>query len=102
MGLSEQIEMRILDRVLQNWRARHARRWILNGARVLDIGCYQGGFLLSLSERIGPSFGLDPLATPRVKGYVRIVLKRTEASVVRLTATNHIFAKGCSPESSSQ
>lgn len=72
MGLSEQIEMRILDRVLQNWRARHARRWILDGARVLDIGCHQGEFLLSLSDRIGPSIGLDPLATPRLKGNVRI------------------------------
>ena len=72
MGLSEQIEMRILDGALQNWRARHARRWILDGAKVLDIGCHQGEFLLSLSDRIGPSIGLDPLATPRVEGDVRI------------------------------
>jgi SAM-dependent methyltransferase len=54
--------MRFLDRVLQSWRARMARRWIPQGACVLDIGCHQGEFLASLDDRIGPSIGYDPLA----------------------------------------
>jgi SAM-dependent methyltransferase len=58
--------MRCIDRVLQNWRARKARPWIPEGARVLDIGCHQGEFLKSLGERIGPSVGLDPLAVPEI------------------------------------
>ena len=54
--------MRVLDRVLQNWRARMARPWIPQGAKVLDIGCHQGEFLHSLGDQIQPSVGLDPLA----------------------------------------
>jgi SAM-dependent methyltransferase len=56
--------MRVLDQVLQNWRARMARPWIPSGARVLDIGCHQGEFLHSLGKHIRPSIGLDPLARP--------------------------------------
>jgi SAM-dependent methyltransferase len=54
--------MRLVDRVLQSWRARVARAWVPDGARVLDIGCHQGEFLASLGDGIGPSVGLDPLA----------------------------------------
>ncbi len=54
--------MRLLDFVLQDWRARVARRWIPEGARVLDIGCHQGELLRNLGDRIGPSVGMDPLA----------------------------------------
>lgn len=56
--------MRTLDRVLQRWRGRLARPWIEPGARVLDVGCFQGEFLASLGDGIGPSVGLDPLAEP--------------------------------------
>ncbi len=56
--------MRYVDRLLQRWRGRVARRWIPRGARVLDVGCHQGEFLRSLGERIGPSVGLDPVARP--------------------------------------
>ena len=56
--------MRLLDRVLQRWRARMARPWVPAGANVLDIGCHQGEFLRSLGEHIGPSVGLDPLVKP--------------------------------------
>ena len=54
--------MRLIDRVLQNWRARMAKPWIPAGARVLDIGCHEGEFLHSLGRHIGPSVGYDPLA----------------------------------------
>jgi SAM-dependent methyltransferase len=56
--------MRLLDRLLQHWRARVARPWIPGGAKVLDIGCHQGEFLKSLEGHIGPSVGMDPLAVP--------------------------------------
>jgi SAM-dependent methyltransferase len=65
--------MRILDRILQNWRARMARPWITAGAAVLDIGCHQGEFLNSLGEHIGPSVGLDPLTKPLVKPRYRLL-----------------------------
>jgi SAM-dependent methyltransferase len=65
--------MRCIDRVLQNWRARKARPWIAEGARVLDIGCHQGEFLKSLGERIGPSVGLDPLAVPETTRHYRLL-----------------------------
>lgn len=58
--------MKLLDRFLQHWRAHKARRWIPPRSRVLDIGCHQGEFLNSISDRIGPSFGLDPLALPQI------------------------------------
>lgn len=54
--------MRLVDRLLQRWRARMTRPWVPAGARVLDIGCHQGEFLKSLGCRIGPSVGMDPLA----------------------------------------
>jgi SAM-dependent methyltransferase len=55
--------MRLLDRLLQRWRGWVARPWVCRGARVLDIGCHQGEFLKGLRGRIGPSIGMDPLAT---------------------------------------
>src|SRR5579864_3930336 len=65
--------MRLLDRILQEWRARMARPWISQGAAVLDIGCHQGEFLSSLGEHIGPSVGLDPLTTPAAKPRFRLL-----------------------------
>ena len=56
--------MRFFDRFLQGWRARVARPWIPPGSQVLDIGCHQGEFLKSLGDQIGPSIGIDPLASP--------------------------------------
>jgi SAM-dependent methyltransferase len=65
--------MRTLDSVLQRWRARMARPWVPDGARVLDIGCHQGEFLRGLGDRIGPSIGLDPLAPEEVGPHYRLV-----------------------------
>ena len=55
--------MRKLDRLLQRWRGGVARPWVSPGAKVLDIGCHQGEFLHGLGESIGPSVGMDPLAS---------------------------------------
>jgi SAM-dependent methyltransferase len=57
--------MKLIDRWLQAWRERKVRTWLRPGGRVLDIGCHQGEFLERLGAAIGPSAGLDPLATPR-------------------------------------
>jgi SAM-dependent methyltransferase len=65
--------MRVVDRVLQDWRARVARRWIPRQARVLDIGCHQGEFLRQLGDRIGPSLGLDPLTVPEENPRFRLL-----------------------------
>jgi SAM-dependent methyltransferase len=95
--------MRIMDRVLQNWRARVARRWIPRGARVLDIGCHQGEFLRGLGNWIGPSLGLDPLAVPEETPRFRLLaelfrepLPLEDASfdvVVMLATLEHIHDK---------
>lgn len=55
--------MKAFDVLLQRWRERKVRPWIVAGSRVLDIGCYQGEFLSSLAH-IRDSVGLDPLARP--------------------------------------
>ena len=65
--------MRVVDRVLQDWRARVARRWIPPQDRVLDIGCHQGEFLRQLGDGIGPSLGLDPLAVPEENARFRLL-----------------------------
>src|SRR5260370_31677424 len=62
-----------MDRILQAWRAWKARPWVRPGDRVRDIGSYQGEFLRSLTDRIGPSIGLDPLAHPETGPYYRIL-----------------------------
>jgi SAM-dependent methyltransferase len=54
--------MRLLDRILQRWRAIKARRFVRDGARILDIGCHHGEFFNELGPRIEASVGFDPLA----------------------------------------
>jgi SAM-dependent methyltransferase len=66
------MNMRFMDRVPQNWRGRKTRRRIRPGARVVDIGCHQGEFLLGLGDPIGASVEIDPLATPACTGTVEI------------------------------
>jgi SAM-dependent methyltransferase len=97
-------DVRFVDRLLQGWRARKARPWVPEGARVLDVGCHQGEFLFALGERIGPSVGMDPLATPQTRGAVRILadtfrppLPFADGSfdVIAMLATlEHILDKG--------
>lgn len=65
--------MKIIDRLLQSWREAKVRAWLKPGARVLDIGCHQGEFLERLGATIGPSVGLDPLASPRDSTRYRII-----------------------------
>jgi SAM-dependent methyltransferase len=54
--------MKLGDRVLQQWRIRRAARVIPDGARVLDVGCFDDRLFLHLGRRLGSgSVGLDPL-----------------------------------------
>jgi len=60
--------MNALDRVLQRWRIRHAARWVPDGARVLDIGCFDDSLFRYLGRRLGLGLGLDPLLARPVDG----------------------------------
>jgi SAM-dependent methyltransferase len=51
-----------LDRLGQNWRIAKARRYILPGSRVLDIGCADGALFRAAGSRIRDGIGIDPQA----------------------------------------
>jgi len=54
--------MRELDRILLRWRIRKAGKYIPSGARVLDIGSFDGTLFRQLSDRVAGGAGIDPLA----------------------------------------
>jgi hypothetical protein len=56
-------ELRFLDRFIQALRFRAAKRYVPQGARVLDIGSADGAWFEYLDSRIGSSVGLDPNAS---------------------------------------
>jgi len=95
--------MRLSDRILQRWRARKARRWIPRDARVLDIGCHQGEFLLSLGSHIKRGIGMDPLAEPMESERIQLLAESFREplsfedasfdSVVMLATLEHIRDK---------
>ena len=59
--------MKLLDRVLQQWRIRRASPWIRNGARVLDVGCFDDSLFATLGWRLGGGVGVDPLLAAPVE-----------------------------------
>jgi SAM-dependent methyltransferase len=61
--------MNRVDRLLQQWRIRQAAVWIRDGARVLDVGCFDDSLFRHLGRRLGlGSVGLDPLLAQPVEG----------------------------------
>ena len=72
-----------LDRLLQQWRLRHAARFIPDGARVLDVGCFDDRLFRHLGQRLGLGIGLDPLLARPVDGE-RFRLRRGSFPHVRL------------------
>jgi ubiquinone/menaquinone biosynthesis C-methylase UbiE len=67
--------MRLFDRLLQKWRFSVARPWITKGARVLDIGCFQGEFFTYLGDAIHSGMGYDPYAQAISSRNVQLVSK---------------------------
>jgi len=53
--------MRYLDQLLQRWRIYWAAKAIRPHDKVLDIGCFQGEFLIHVGRRIDLGIGIDPL-----------------------------------------
>jgi SAM-dependent methyltransferase len=52
--------MKRTDRLLQRWRIAKAARYVPAGARVLDIGCFDGTLFRQLADRVGAGIGIDP------------------------------------------
>jgi 2-polyprenyl-3-methyl-5-hydroxy-6-metoxy-1,4-benzoquinol methylase len=53
--------MNWLDRALQRQRVAQAAPWVRDGARVLDVGCFDDTLFTTLGARLGAGVGLDPL-----------------------------------------
>ena len=65
--------MTALDRFLQRWRIAKAIRHIAPGARVLDIGSYDGPLFRALGDRLGSGLGVDPtLPADRDQGRIQL------------------------------
>ena len=66
--------MRPLDRLFQWWRIQRVQPYLPPRARVLDIGCGDGGLFRALGDRISGGLGLDSdLAAPVESGAYRLI-----------------------------
>ena len=102
-----------LDLFLQRWRIRKAIPYIKQGAKVLDIGCWDGVLFRMLGEKLGYGVGIDPLITPEktanyalYEGYFPQDLPEADAkgfdAITMLAVLEHIpaeilegFVKAC-------
>lgn len=60
----DESHMQAMDRVLQNWRIRQAGRFIRDGDKLLDVGCFDGCLLQRYRPKLKRAAGLDPLVVP--------------------------------------
>jgi len=66
--------LRRADRLIRSLRLRHVGRFLPEGARVLDVGCYDGALFARYADRIVSGVGLDPmLASSGTRGKFRFV-----------------------------
>ena len=62
-----------IDRLLQRWRFRKAKRFIPPGARVLDVGADDGALFRYLGDRLGMGIGIDPAARSHADRRWRVI-----------------------------
>ena len=65
--------MRLLDRVLQQWRVRKALPWVRAGDRLLDVGCFDRTLLERAEARVSSATGIDPLVEPGAAGKLQLL-----------------------------
>ncbi|MDX2188791.1 MAG: methyltransferase domain-containing protein [Bacteroidota bacterium] len=65
--------MKLLDRILQNWRIAKAKPFIPNEAEVLDIGCFDGALFEKLNKKLTFGVGIDPLVQPKLTDKYRLI-----------------------------
>lgn len=58
--------MKKFDRFLQNQRMQQAKKYILSGKRVLDIGCDEGTLFKFLGDKLGKGVGIDPTLQQKI------------------------------------
>jgi 2-polyprenyl-3-methyl-5-hydroxy-6-metoxy-1,4-benzoquinol methylase len=64
--------LRSVDRLIRSLRIRQVGRFLPEGARVLDVGCYDGALFARYAARISHGVGVDPLlATSGERGKFR-------------------------------
>jgi len=59
--------MKQIDRLLQKWRIRQAKRWLTNNSRLIDIGAYHGETFVALGDQLSEGFGIEPLLDWRIE-----------------------------------
>lgn len=59
IGVMNEPPLKFVDRLIQYWRIAKVRRYIPNGARVLDVGCADGALFRQLRHQISSGVGVD-------------------------------------------
>lgn len=65
--------MKKLDIVLQNWRYSVVEKFINPGCELLDIGGFDGSFLLRVKDKLKKGWCIDPLIENRKEKYLEFI-----------------------------
>jgi SAM-dependent methyltransferase len=68
--------MRTLDYYLRNWRYRVVEAHVPKGCAMVDVGGFDGSFVMRLYDRIQRGVCIDPLIEERNDGKVQFVKQR--------------------------